>query len=61
MCRTRSAFSTLICHPIIGHENTTDSSSNLLPRVLDRIAAFGYNGFVRCPNTNPKLTKRTYD
>ena len=34
--RTRLAFSMLIGHPIIDHENTTDSSSNLLPRVLDR-------------------------
>ena len=34
-------FSPLICRPLIDHENTTDSSLDLLPRVLDRIAVFG--------------------
>src|SRR5262245_44340309 len=61
MCRTHSAFSTLIYHALIDRENTADSSSNALPHVLDRIVAFGKDDSVRCPNTDPVLTSKTYD
>jgi len=36
-----SAFSTLAGRPLIDYENTSDSSSNLLPRVPDRTTIFG--------------------